>query len=292
VSKDSFHIFERSFDGSSPPTIAKLPQYRFYLIDHRKKFLVSNDVWWAALFYGSVKTMNQKVNGHTADYIKRLARKIKKGAKISHVQALNAAAVQSGFQSWEHFISLGQKPIAAIKSIGSKEQPLGSLKPLGEPLAKLDPYRNLLVAATNALVRRKAISLHGKSGVPAGENGHLFVKLFGHHSVVIWRDISFDELEIAVWWKYNHNLHPQANLTENARENFKSSTPLAEKVNYKKFVGVVVSGWLERRTGNHIQGYGKDSILTHYTRRGEKKNLENMPTQRPKGFKTEGRFYF
>ena len=154
----------------------------------------------------------------------------------------------------------------------------------------INPYRNLLVLAVNTLLDKRLISLDGQS--TDNEDGHTLIELFDYPSVVIWRSVSYDELEISVWWKYNHEKHPQANLNGNARENFRSSTPLADKAHYKKFVGVVASGWLERRTGKYLMGKKNEGLLKEYTRRGEKEELEKLPLQKPKGFEIEGKFYF
>lgn len=49
--------------------------------------------------------MNQKINGHTAEYIKRQARNIKKELKITHLEALDKAAIDAGFTGWDNFIN-------------------------------------------------------------------------------------------------------------------------------------------------------------------------------------------
>jgi len=238
-----------------------------------------------------VLKMNNKLNGHSGDYIKRQAKKIKKQEGITYLQALEKAALNAGYNNWMHFLNTN-KSIDLANQKRAKEK----LEP-GLPPAKvaanqkpINPYRNLLVSAVNILLDKNLISLDGQSS--DNEDGYTFAVLFGHPSVILWQSISYDELTISVWWKYNHDLHPQANLTGNARENFTSSTPLADKTHYKKFVGVVASSWLERRTGKYLMGKNNEAILTHYTRRGEKEELGKLPLQRPKGFETEGKFYF
>ncbi len=66
---------------------------------------------------------------------------------------------------------------------------------------------------------------------------------------------------------------------------------LQVKQNTKKFVGVVVHGWVERATGKYVQGSGGDSIIRDYVRRGEKAELEKLPTVQPNGFQAEGLFF-
>lgn len=221
--------------------------------------------------------MNNKLNGHTGDFIKRQAKKIKKQENIAHVQALEKASVNAGFNNWKHFLN-------ASKNL---EQGISQTKPA--TTQKVSPYRNLLISAINTLLDKRLISLNGKSS--DNENGHTFVELFGYPSVILWQNIGFDELRISVWWKYNHELHPQANLTGNARENFNGSSPLANRIHYKKFVGVVASGWLERSTGKYLQGKNSEAIFDVYTRKGEKEELEKQSLQKPKAFGIEGKVY-
>src|SRR5690606_10627586 len=181
------------------------------------------------------RKMNNKVNGHTGDFIKRQAKKIKKQENISYVRALEKASINAGFKNWKHFLNANKD--------ANQTKPATNQK-------KVNPYRNLLVAGINILLDKGLISL--EHSPTDNEDGHTFVDLLGYPSVIIWRSISYDELEISVWWKYNHELHPQAKLSGNARESFNSSTPLADKAHYKKFVGAVVSGWFERRTGKYL----------------------------------------
>lgn len=235
--------------------------------------------------------MDNKLNGHTGDYIKRQAKKIKKQEGVTYLQALEKAALNAGYNNWKHFVNSNKDAdLSNQKTAKEKLEPGLSVTKPATNQKTINPYRNLLVSATNTLLDKNLISLGGQSS--DNEDGHTIVELFGHPSVIIWQSISYDELTISVWWKYNHDLHPQANLTGNARENFTSSTPLADKTQYKKFVGVVTSGWLERRTGKYIMGKDNEAILKHYTRRGEKEELEKLRPQKPKGFETEGKFYF
>jgi len=60
----------------------------------------------------------------------------------------------------------------------------------------------------------------------------------------------------------------------------------------KDFVGITVSGWLERKEGKHLMGKDRESLLGIYTREGEKSALEKLPQQVPLGFEAEGKFYF
>ncbi len=55
---------------------------------------------------------------------------------------------------------------------------------------------------------------------------------------------------------------------------------------------LLVAGWLERKTGKYIQGKNNESIFDRYIRKGEKAELEKLPLQKTKRFKTEGKFHF
>lgn len=235
--------------------------------------------------------MNRKINGHTGEYIKRQAKKIAKLQNIPHHQALEKAAINAGFNNWNHFVNVS-KEIPSSKQKGKTEKL--ELRPSDTSgLVKVNPYRNLLVAAINELLKNGLISLNAPTNVVSNrEDGHFLTTLFDFPSVVLWQDIGFEELRISVWWKYDHTMHPQANLKGNDRENFNHSSPLANRQHYKKFVGVVASAWLERKTGKYIQGKNNESIFDVYTRNGEKAELEKLPIQNPKGFKIEGKFRF
>jgi hypothetical protein len=238
--------------------------------------------------------MDQKINGHTAAYLKRKAKNIKKLQQVPHAKALDLAAASVGFSNWKDFINRSEAeakrrnraaPLPKISQVDSRRvDQAGS--------GEMNPYRKLLIAATNELLNRGLITLQGKEGLyPHVDKGHVFVDLFGYPSVVLWDDIGFEELRISVWWKYDHSLHPQANLTGNTRESFSQSLPLASRLLYKKFVGVTVSCWLERRTGKHLQGKNQEGLFNIYTRKQEKAQLKNLPFPTPEGFKAEGKFF-
>lgn len=229
------------------------------------------------------------------DYLKRQAKNIKKERNISHHEALNIVAHEIGFENWKAFINKSKLSIIT-ESILPKNNPKKEFNnsdnpPIKKDSSTIDPYRNLLVGATNLLLEKKLISLNFKEAAQDSENGHIITELFNYPSVIIWRNIGFGELSISVWWKYNHYNHPQANLEGNHRENFRTTKPLADKRHYRKFVGVVASCWLERMSGKHLQGINRESIFDIYTRKGEKEELEKLPTQRPIGYKREGKFY-
>ncbi len=221
-----------------------------------------------------------KIKGYTAEYIKRMAKSIKKAESITHAEALEKASINCGFHSWKNF----QNQLKNVASIQRQE----TVKTLNK-----DPYRNLIVAAVNELLQQKKINFDVDKEQPgkAGDmDGHFLTKLFGQHCAILWREISYQELIITVWWKYDHSKNPQANLTGNERENF-NDTPLADKRHYKKFVGAVVYGWLERLTDNYLMGNDSEHIGKYYVRKGEKIKLEELPFVKPEGYQADGKFY-
>lgn len=148
--------------------------------------------------------------------------------------------------------------------------------------------RKLLVFGANCLLERGLISLDPEVPVV---NGNLREVLAGEPSVVIWRGISCEEIELSVWWNYDHSRHPQAELTGGHREKFQGPTPLAKPQHYKDFVGAFASGWFERRTGAFLQGRGNRGIFERYVRRADAGRLAEMPMPKPQGFAAEGKFF-
>ncbi len=221
-----------------------------------------------------------KIKGYTAEYIKRMAKSIKNAENITHTEALEKASLNCGFHSWKNF----QNELKRAVSVQRKE----TVKSLNK-----DPYRNLIVEAINELLKKEKINFNvdqeqlGKAG---DMDGHLLTKLFGQNCAILWREISYQELIITVWWKYDHSKNPQADLEGNERESF-NDTPLADKRHYKKFVGAVVYGWLERLTDHCLMGKDGENIGKYYVRQGAKMELENLPFVKPEGFKAEGKFY-
>jgi len=49
--------------------------------------------------------MELKINGHTLDFIKMCAKKIKKDKSIKHTEALEIAAVDAGFKNYKDCIN-------------------------------------------------------------------------------------------------------------------------------------------------------------------------------------------
>ncbi len=49
--------------------------------------------------------INRKANGHTAEYLKRQAKNLKKQFGITYLQALDKAAISAGFTGWNNFVN-------------------------------------------------------------------------------------------------------------------------------------------------------------------------------------------
>ncbi|MGI4947396.1 MAG: hypothetical protein ACRYHC_01695 [Janthinobacterium lividum] len=149
----------------------------------------------------------------------------------------------------------------------------------------MDPLRKLLVLATNYLIESGQIDLASQEDV----KGNLQANIGGRNSVITWNGIGAGEVRVSIWWDYEHDKHPQANLGGNSRERFLTSAPLAKRQHYQKFVGVVVSAWLERETGRYLQGTGRDFLPDKYVRRGALALIDALPDPVPLGFSAEGR---
>lgn len=208
------------------------------------------------------------------DKLKRQARAARRSAGTPITHYLNDVARQHGYHTWDNLVRAQNAPLP---------QAPGSTATIA---TNMHPYRKLMVLGLNAALDAGMVSLDGKDE----PYRHLITQLAGETSVVRWHGISGDELSLAVWWKYDHSRHPQANLEGNARERFHFDEPLAKRQHFPRFVGVVVGGWLERQTARHLQGHGGQHLTT-YTRRGERQALEALPNPVPRGYLVEGRFF-
>jgi len=153
-------------------------------------------------------------------------------------------------------------------------------------------FRKLLILAVNDATQFGKISLKPpRTNAPTDEDGHYFTELAGYPSVVLWNSISVGELRVTVWWNYDHTKHPQAQAEDRSRERFQTSTPLAKRSQYSRFVGATASGWLERKTSQHLQGKAGEGIFDTYLRNDMRTALDSLPDCAPIGFDAEGKFY-
>ncbi len=156
----------------------------------------------------------------------------------------------------------------------------------------MEEYRKLLVLGLNAAISQGRLSLKAPTtNAPTDEDGYMMLELGGYPSVFLWNSISIGELRVSVWWNYEHSKHPQANAKGNAQEMFTLTKPLAKRLHYPKFVGATVSGWLERKTGKHLQGRGKQGLFDTYLRKDMKEKLRAMSVPVANGFEAEGKFF-
>lgn len=146
----------------------------------------------------------------------------------------------------------------------------------------MDDHRNLLILGVNELLACNAISLMANAVPGKPRCGHRFAEFAGHPSVILWSDAGCGELQVSVWWKYNHEAQ-----SKRPPEAFLGPKPLARHADYPKLVGVVVSGWLERKTLPCLQGFGREHLLT-YTRTGEAAALAALPRVIAAGYAPEG----
>lgn len=152
-------------------------------------------------------------------------------------------------------------------------------------------HRKLLVQSINELLERKLISIdysNNEDGEYDGtERGHAFISsLFGYPSVVLWKNVGFQELRISVWWKYDYEIH-KSYLRDNQKETFESTLPINKK-DFRKFLGVAATGYLERKDGKFLQGKGSLGITKIYTRKEENKELESLNAPQAISFNAEG----
>ena len=152
---------------------------------------------------------------------------------------------------------------------------------------QMNNYRKLFVLGINELIGHELVSLSATGNPDRDENerGHVFATLAGRPSVILWEHIGHDELRISVWWDYDHTKNPA-----NYSENFSRNLPLAGKQQYQKFVGAMVTGWLERNKGEWVQGRGNHGLTGTYLRRSDIEKLSALGAPTPKGYNAEGFF--
>ena len=158
---------------------------------------------------------------------------------------------------------------------------------------KMNLYRKILILAINEIVQRQLISLNvnGNHMPDEKEFGHIFADLDGVPSVIFWENIGYDELQVSVWWNYDHSKNPKADSCGGAKEQFLALSPIAKRRHYRKFVGATVTAWLERKNGLFIQGIGRNGFIEKYMRKTDRSRLQALPTPVPQGYRAEGEFH-
>ncbi|HLP55062.1 MAG TPA: hypothetical protein VK151_08540 [Fluviicola sp.] len=150
----------------------------------------------------------------------------------------------------------------------------------------MDHYRKLLISATNELLKRKLISppesLNGITDQNESNSGHVFLNIFDEPSVVIWDDHGNQELRISVWWKYR-----DSNAILHTKQSFRGTLPKSKPAQYRRLLGVAVTGWLVRNNGFYLQGKGRKGLIDIYTRSLDRDDLSRLPDVEPIGYKSE-----
>lgn len=171
---------------------------------------------------------------------------------------------------------------------------------------------HLLGHALNLLIKKNLIDMNSLNDAT---DGHLECELLGKTTVILWSYISLGEIRLSVWWDFDKSKHPQHleggykskvlldNLSNEERrkydfskkgidsenravEKYASFEPMARRSQYKDFVGVVCSTWVERRNGKHLQaGDDGSRVNNSYVRTSNKVALCSILNCIPNGFK-------
>jgi hypothetical protein len=141
--------------------------------------------------------------------------------------------------------------------------------------------RKLLVEAVNSLLDGDHITWEVPTEPPKQKWRHILCKIFGRNSIVLWITPYSGEIAVAIWWDYDHEKNPRKDF-----ECFTGYTPLAKSYSFSKFVGAIVSGWLEREYGRYLYGRGTNGLYKKYIRASEKEFLKNIVVT-PRDFQVE-----
>ena len=223
-------------------------------------------------------------------FLQRKAKLVKKQFSVKHTEALNIVSKELGFHNFKHYqhqLKNENKLVVDATRFSSSPE---KQENLNSTIFNKYPLRFLLHHGISELIKRGKVNLEFDPKIKE-EDGYIFLDLFGHPSVLIWRHIGFEEVEVTVWWKYDHQNHPQKDSKGNARESFNGGEPLAQKSKFKDFVGVVVLGWLERKTGKYLMGKGNKGICKHYARKGEVELLRQINFELSSDFDFEGKVF-
>lgn len=142
---------------------------------------------------------------------------------------------------------------------------------------KKEKMRDLLCYAINTLLDNNIINLNAPS---EKATGFFQTEILGKPSVITWNEKCFEELRISIWWGYQSNELPST-----------TSEPLCRKNRYSEILEVCCSGWLERKEGKWLQGYGPKGIFDTYCAEKAVIELKNIPQIIPNGFFREGKYF-
>ncbi len=177
---------------------------------------------------------------------------------------------------------------------------------------------HLLGHALNLVVSKGLINMDSTVDL----NGeYLECRLINKPTIIVWKYIGYGEIKFNVWWNFDKTKHPQhldggyknsiileeipkdkkglyygkkrgIIYSSNTIEKYDLSEPLANRNQYKKFVGVICGTWIERKNGKYLQTENGNRIVDSYVRVEDRLSLKQIPDCIPKGFDLSGEFFF
>lgn len=223
--------------------------------------------------------------------------------KLTLTQALDLVAkLNGGFATWAQ----------AMKELNNQNTHVKNASLKTVRIAR----QHLLGHALNILIDKKLIDLRNTEPVKAG---YLELELLGYKSVINWHDVGYGEIRLTVWWDFDKTKHPKHleggykdhvildDIPDAERykyfgkkktiyrdssynEHYTTAGPLAKKSQYKDFVGVTCSCFVERTKGLYLQLSQQHDCHKVYVRSKNKEELQKIPDCIPNGFSLSGPF--
>lgn len=143
--------------------------------------------------------------------------------------------------------------------------------------SKKEKMRDLICIAINEIIKCERIDISN----PNEEiiDGSIYTEIIGKKSKISWRGIGYGEVRITIWW----GIKPAY-----------IDSPATKPLNRKMIdaLDVCCSGWLERKEGKWLQGYGSDWIFDTYCSKSAEIDLYSIPKVETIGYNKEGKNYF
>ncbi len=140
--------------------------------------------------------------------------------------------------------------------------------------SKKEKMRDLLCIALNEIIKCKRININNHNEKVVDDS--IFTVIEGKKSKISWRDIGYGEVRITIWW----GIKP-------ACVDVPTTKPFNR--NMVDALDVCCSGWLERREGIWLQGYGGDFIFDTYCAKSAELDLFSIPEIETNGYNKEGK---
>lgn len=156
---------------------------------------------------------------------------------------------------------------------------------------RLENFRKLLVLSVNHLVTEKNFSLIASATDFQPVCGWTQASVAGYPSIIIWKEGESAQIQVSLWWNYDHAANPLSRAGKRKSETFDTTQPVAPKDQYSKFIGGTVSGWIERQSGIFLQGVDRQGLFDTYLRRDMFEILDMLSVPRALGYRAEGKFY-